>query len=46
MTRTFELLRNMLGPRLHGDMQVFLNVTDLFGQIYVVQDIGTRTKNS
>ncbi|PSN61567.1 hypothetical protein BS50DRAFT_651821 [Corynespora cassiicola Philippines] len=46
MTRTFELLRNMLGPRLHGDMQVFLNVTDLFGQIYVVQDIGTRTKDS
>lgn len=44
MDRAFEKLRNHLAPKLHDAVQVFLNVTDLFGQIYVAQDIGTRTK--
>jgi len=44
MARSFGRLRNCLTPKLHDMVQVFVNVTDLFGQIYVAQDIGTRTK--
>lgn len=40
-----KALEEELEPsELLGALRVFVNVTDLYGQIYVLKDIGTRTK--
>ncbi|KAF2704102.1 hypothetical protein K504DRAFT_390797 [Pleomassaria siparia CBS 279.74] len=46
MDHSFERLRELVPPKLLEALQVFVHVTDLFGQIYVARDIGTRTKVS
>ncbi|KAF2183913.1 Ent-kaurene synthase [Zopfia rhizophila CBS 207.26] len=46
MSFAFEKLKtgeNDLGRGIISLLQLFINVTDLFGQIYVAKDIGTRT---
>ncbi|KAI2628670.1 hypothetical protein GGR54DRAFT_357025 [Hypoxylon sp. NC1633] len=40
-----KLLEEELGSgELMGALRVFVDVTDLYGQIYVLRDVGTRTK--
>jgi hypothetical protein len=47
--RGLEMAMALLGEELRNDelmgaLRVFVNVTDLYGQIYLLKDVGTRTR--
>ncbi|GAW26984.1 putative ent-kaurene synthase [Rosellinia necatrix] len=45
LDKIMKLLEEELGPcELVDALRVFVDVTDLYGQIYVLKDIGTRTQ--
>lgn len=49
MENTLEEIRTEVSKmnkkgRLVDDLRLFINVTDLYGQVYILKDIGTRTK--
>jgi hypothetical protein len=44
LDRCLERLEKLMAPGMLKVLRVFVDVTDLFGQIYVAEDIGSRTK--
>jgi hypothetical protein len=45
MQLCFKRLTSEVSQKVSAQIQAFINVTDLFGQIYVAQDIASRLKN-
>lgn len=45
MQLCFKRLSSEVNQKVSSQIRAFINVTDLFGQIYVAQDIASRLKN-